>query len=648
LGIVAAVVGEGVIAEFVCKELSVDYKIVRLADFKTEVLKEAELVLVVLDKWIPSFYLQAEELLQRAGIPWLGGFVAFNEGIVGPLVRPGVPGCSQCADTRRLMAGRDREDVLERQLKLFLPGGAAEEPQVSRIALLQVAYLLAEEARRVLSGSRTHSEGRVYLIDLNTLQSSLHVVLPDPLCSVCGRLPDDCSAAAGITLQPSPKIAAGSFRCKTIEDLKNVLANDYLDSRTGLMNDTMVNIHSPFADVIVNLPSFIGNELTAGRTFSYEESKVTAILEGLERHCGLLPRGKRTVVHGSYRHLSEQALDPLTVGVYTKEQYALPDFPFEPFDPDKSINWVWGYSFLQRRPLLIPELLAYYSLGSGGSFVHETSNGCAVGGSLEEAIFYGILEVIERDSFLMTWYGMLPIPRIDACSLPDTQLRLMVDRMQAVAGYEVLLFNSTMEHGIPSVWAIAKNRRAEGMNLICAAGAHLDPVRAAKSAIHELGGILLVQDGELEENRDDYAQMLLDPFLVRQMEDHAMLYGLPEAEQRLQFLLNGDRPVQTFDGSFKRKGSEHPDLTEDLRDILTELGRLNLDVIVIDQTTPETIRNGLHCVKVLIPGMLPMTFGHHLVRLAGLDRVLTVPAKLQYAQRPLTYEQLNPHPHPFP
>ena len=69
------------------------------------------------------------------------------------------------------------------------------------------------------------------------------------------------------------------------------------------------------------------------------------------------------------------------------------------------MNWVWGYSFLQERPILVPELLAYYSLGYGEGFVYETSNGCALGGSLEEAIFHAILEVVERDSFLLTWYA---------------------------------------------------------------------------------------------------------------------------------------------------------------------------------------------------------------------------------------------------
>ncbi|MCG6197318.1 YcaO-like family protein, partial [Anoxybacillus sp. LAT_38] len=145
-----------------------------------------------------------------------------------------------------------------------------------------------------------------------------------------------------------------------------------------------------------------------------------------------------------------------------------------------------------------PELLAYYSSGCGHSFVYETSNGCALGGSLEEAIFYGILEVVERDSFLMTWYAQLPIPRLDPYSANDQELRLMIERLRAVTGYDVYLFNSTMEYGIPSVWTLAKNRKQKGVNLICAAGAHPDPVRAVKSSLHEIACLLLTIDEKFE------------------------------------------------------------------------------------------------------------------------------------------------------
>ncbi|WP_047155541.1 TOMM precursor leader peptide-binding protein, partial [Aneurinibacillus tyrosinisolvens] len=571
----------------------------------------------------------------------------FGEGVVGPLVRPGAPGCSQCADMRRLMAAHDRKELRELQHRLAVNGETTCDAWASRTGLLQVAHLLMAEAQRVLQGSQPHLEGQVFLINLKTLKSSCHSFLPDPLCSICGGLSDDSLIAAQISLQASPKISTESYRCRSMDDLKKVLVKDYLDHRMGFLNGKMYDLMSPFADVSVNLPLSMGDEATAGRTHSYADSELTAILESLERSCGLMPRGKRTVVHDSFRNLADQALHPIKVGVHAKEQYAQPGFPFKPFHPDRPMDWVWGYSFLQERPILVPELLAYYSLGCGNGFVYETSNGCAIGGSLEEAIFYGILEVVERDSFLMTWYAQLPLPRLDPASANDQELRLMMDRLRTVAGYDVHLFNSTMEHGIPSVWALAKNRKEKGVNLICAAGAHLDPVRAVKSAVHELAGMMLSLDEKFEANREEYVRMFHEPTLVRQMEDHSMLYSLPQAQERFDFLLDENRPLQTFEKEFKWK-TKHVDLTDDLRDMLDVFRPLNLDVIVVDQTTPEIMRNGLYCVKVLIPGMLPMTFGYHLTRVTGLERVLRVPMKLGYAKQLLPIEQLNPHPHPFP
>ena len=642
------IVGDGMLADRVCAQISAWYPVFRQSNFKKRFPVRADLVLALDDKWNPAVHQQAEEVTRGAKVQWLRGFISFGEGVIGPLVRPDRPGCSQCADLRRLLGGKERHEMLEVQGTLAEAGGMTRDPWASNTGLVHMAHIIAAEARRVIEGEKPLSEGRVCLTELKSLNSSWHSFVPDSLCGVCSRIPDDTPELARVSLQPSPKINRGSFRCKPLGGLKDVLVKDYLDNRTGLFNSKMYDLVTPFADASVNMPMFDGDEGTAGRTQVYSDSELTAILEGLERHCGLEPRGKRTVVHDSYRNVKGQALDPLKVGVHTDEQYAMPGFPFAKFDPDRAIDWVWGYSLIDERPILVPELLSYYSLGCGSAgFVYETSNGCALGGSREEAIFYGIMEVVERDSFLLTWYAELNLPRLDPLSAGDAELELMIERMRAVAGYDLYLYNATMEHGIPSIFAIAKNRKDAGLNLILAAGAHLDPVRAAKSAIQELAGMMLNLDEKLEKNKVKYEKMLNDDSLVRQMDDHGMLYGLPQAEERLGFLLNDSRPLRNFGEEFKWM-SDHSDLTDDLKDLLAALGSRNLDVIVVDQTAPELEKNGLHCVKVLIPGMLPMTFGHHLTRLTGLERVLNVPAELGYADRPLTFEQLNQKPHPFP
>lgn len=645
---VIAIIGEGRLAALVIDELSEHCKIVHQADLNRGVPRAAELVLVIRDDRHTFDDHQSEEILQQAGIPCLYGSVSLDEGVVGPFVYPGRPGCSVCAQTRRYMAGSGESNAMT---NLFnrppLSGEIPRKTRSSPAGLLHTARLFVLETMRILQRSQAYTKEHMYIINLETLKSSRHFFLPDPLCPVCGRLPDDSSAAARISLQPRPKIRDGSYRCHPIEVLKDVLDKDYLDSRTGLLNAKMHDLISPFASVTVNLPTFTTrDEVAGGRSHSYAKSEWTAILEGLERRCGLAPHGKQTVICDSFNRLADQAVDPAKVGLYTREQYHRPDFPFEPFDPDSSMNWVWGYSFLHERPILVPESLAYYSPIYGGSFVQEGSNGCALGGSIEEAIFYGMLEVVERDSFLMTWYARLAVPRLDPYSANDQELQMMIQRIQAVAGYDIHLFNITMENGIPSIWALAKTGDPEKMNIICAASAHIDPIRAAKSAVHELAGLMCILQKTFNARREECLNMFLDSYRVQQMEDHVMLYSLPQAEERLHFLLDTHRPLRTFDEEFKRKDSP-PDLTDDLKGLIHVFRRLNLDVIVVDQSSPETVRNGLYCVKVLIPGMLPMTFGHHLTRLSGLERVLRVPMELGYAKQPLTPEQLNPYPHPF-
>jgi ribosomal protein S12 methylthiotransferase accessory factor len=638
--------GEGPLTDLVAKELSGTYKLVHQKNLKTGIPKAASLCLVLHEEDLQSDHLETEKELKHAGIPWMSAAVLEDEGMVGPLVRPGRPGCYPCAQRRRLAAGQDRDNSLKLQMRLIKGEDRKPDRAASREGLIQMSYLIAAEVRRILSGIPAYTDGRVYLLNFKTLTHSLHSFLPDPSCEICGRLPDDGEEAARISLQPSPKIGSETYRCRPMDELSEVLFNDYRDDRTGMMNDKSSDRVSPFCDVVVSQPSLSGKEWTAGRSHSYQQSELTAILEGLERYCGMMPRGKQTRIHDSYQNLAARALNPVTVGLYSSEQYSLPDFPFEPFDAEVPVNWVWGFSFKEDRPLLVPEQLAYYSTGVGGQFVLEGSNGCALGGSLEEAIFYGILEAAERDSFLLTWYARMAVPRLDPHSVPDPEFRLMIQRFEAVAECDVFLFNCTMEYGIPSVWALAKTRKDSGANLICAAGAHLDPVRAAKSAVFELAAHINYLDYMSHNNRDEYLQMLDDPSLVSEMPDHALLYTLPEAEERLQFLLDPDRPIRHFADEFKPR-VWHSDLTEDLTTLLQRFGSLKLDVIVVDQTTAETKRNGLHCVKVIIPGLLPMTFGHDFRRLAGLERVLRIPMELGFAQHMLSIHELNPHPHPF-
>ena len=58
------------------------------------------------------------------------------------------------------------------------------------------------------------------------------------------------------------------------------------------------------------MPLMFGNEGVAGRTHSFAVSEATAILEGLERYCGMSPRGKKQMCTVVSHDLEEHALNP--------------------------------------------------------------------------------------------------------------------------------------------------------------------------------------------------------------------------------------------------------------------------------------------------------------------------------------------------
>nr|WP_245347392.1 TOMM precursor leader peptide-binding protein [Cohnella lubricantis] len=588
--------------------------------------------------------------MRGTGVPWIRVSVASREAIIGPLVRPGVPGCSLCARTRMhnasLQLGSSESVLPDGQLI----ESSQAEPISSSMANEHIAHFVAEETMRLLEIRPVSTECGVYIVQRDTLRSSLHSFLPDPLCPICGSLPFDSPERAMISLSSRIKPDPDTYRIKPLAEWSGLLLKQFYDPRTGIINGVFHDYQAPIASTSVTVPSFTyGIEIAGGRGSTYSRSMTAAMLEALERHCARMPQRNRMAVCDSYNRLTSEALDPRTAGLYRDEQYAMPEFPFEPFDPEEPIDWVWGCSLTKQKPILVPRSLAYYSSSSGESWVNEGSNGCAIGGSLEEAILHGLLEVIERDSFLITWYARLPLRQLDVLSSGDQYLTSLINRIKRASDYDVRLYNMTMEHGIPAVLAVAKSvsNRSGRMNLICAAGAHLDPLHAARSAVREAAGLMGGLQNIFERDQERLAPMLHDSSLVERMEDHALLYGLPQAEERLSFLLEQRLPPISFREAFGRP-SKQLDLADDVRGAVRTLDRLGMEVIAVNQTTPEVECIGLHCVKVLVPGMLPMTFGHSLTRLAGLDRVLRVSAELGYAQETIAYESLNPHPHPFP
>jgi ribosomal protein S12 methylthiotransferase accessory factor len=689
-----ALVGTGLLADAVAGALAGHGRAERVGDADLASLDASYTLLVTAtDEWDTSGYPGLRQACATAGLPWLPVRAELGSVVVGPLERPGVPGCVDCLHTRR---GRARLDpgggdavwqrhapVLAKTPSSWLIGLGCH---TAAALVAGTAAALAADAGR--PGLLDHA---AVFVDLEGLTATRHRFLPEPLCGACGRLPDDTPELAKITLASRPKPAPGTYRVRAagvprgshpigseasdqmgpdpersegstgelVEELDS-LVGTYVDDETGMIRSMQATTAGGLAVAVAPMPLRVANwvENGYGRTRSYRTSRLVALLEALERWGGMQPGGRRTVIQASYAELTAPALDPRTLGVHPAESYQLPGFSYRPFTEDEVSRWVWGYSFARRAPILVPETVAYYSsvfFGGGEQdrpFAYETSNGCALGSCLEEAILHGILEVAERDAFLLTWYTRMPVPRIDLRTARDRAVPLQAAAITAETGYDVSVYDTTVEQGIPCVWAMATHPGDDPgqARAACAGGAHPDAETAVLEALSELGPVITDVIRRFPDRAGTARRMAADPTLVTTMLDHSLLYSAGEAFARLDFLTTTPGVRSLADMRTRTRGTfgTTGDLRDDLAEALRRYLDTGLDVIVIDQTTPEHRVGGFTCVKVIIPGMVPMTFGHRNRRLDGLPRLYEIPHRLGYRPRPLTPDELVPHPHPFP
>lgn len=611
------------------------------------------LVIVCHDLWSPALYAQTQELGRIEQVAWLPLYGEPEAIFLGPFITSGSSGCFACAEHRRLCAIADQEMFLA--LREGLEQGRHRSPRFGftswelQAVCLRVAYEV--EAHLASTGTKQ----AVLRLQRSTLQWSRHRFLPDPACPMCGDRPADSAKSARIELQSRQKLRPETSRTRSLRKLERQMLETYVDREFGLIHH--VGRHTQAVCSIVDVYAGMQRqherrELPGiGRTLDYQQSHLAAIAEALERYGGQVPHSKRTVVHGSFRQLAEWALDPATLVLHSPEQYALPDYWFIPYRPDSEYSWVWGYSFSQQRSLLIPEFYAYYGSRTPLSFAYEISNGCALGSCLEEAILYALLEVLERDAFLLTWYARLGVPCLDRSTIPSQRVRWLVERLEYTSGYTLSIFTTTLLHGAPCCWVMAVDEahRPGFPRMACAAGSHVLPEEAIMSALLELAPALQPQrlQEQFQQNQQHALAMLHDSRLVRHMEDHAMLYMLPEAFERLDFLMQASYQ-QSFQDAFAHLPAPSQDLTEDLVRLIDFYRAQGIDTIVVDQTTPEQRALGFHCVKVIMPGMLPMTFGHEYRRIHDCKRLAEWPMLMGYRARPLIDGEINPYPHPFP
>ena len=596
-----------------------------------------------------------------------------SNAIVGPILPPGGgrPACARCAARRwQLVRHSQVREAVELAAEVRPVG---EPPLLTPFAADAVtAVVIGElERQRERQGARPEApeEGTPYihLVRLGDLLVHRFRLVADSECPDCGQLWPDSAEAAVSALRAvgpgaAPKRASGGFRGRSVDDY-DLPEDAYLNPVCGVLGQGALHEYgltttSPVLGCIAERADDLLYEIFwGGHAETFRRSLRIGMFEGLERYAGVRPRDRVITVRASLDDLGDQALDPRDCGLYSEEFHrAEPDAPA--FSPSAELPWVWGYSLRDHRPVLVPQILAYYHSASHAErFVQECSSGCASGGSLTEAVHCGLMELIERDAFLLAWYGRLPLSELDPRTSSRLVTRQLVDRLE-LYGYRARFFDTGSDFPVPVVTGVAV-RQAGGLGALAfGAGAALDPEDALSAALAEIAtdATQLATRAGRDETR--LRAMLGDFEQVDGLHDHPMLFALPEMAKHADFLLagpprppGGPRPIASARGVAGPGGrgpGGAPDLGTDVADCVRMLAAAGHDTIVVDQTVPEQRRIGLHTAAVIVPGLVPIDFGWHRQRVLHMPRMRTAPMAAGLYERELTAADLHPVPHPFP
>jgi ribosomal protein S12 methylthiotransferase accessory factor len=345
-----------------------------------------------------------------------------------------------------------------------------------------------------------------------------------------------------------------------------------------------------------------------------------ALGEAVERYsAAYLPDG---LVTATARELGPEAARPEDFALFAAEQYAQPGFPFVPFTSDTRLRWVRARRLQDGADAWLPAQLVYLGFPHGEPLVaYSTSNGLAAGDDWESALLPALLELVERDAFMLAWNARLSFPLLDWEASPE--LRDYYARYLAPAAARLTAVDLSGVHGVPVVLAVVRGRPGA---LVVGAGAAPTLAQAWRKAVAEAYAVRkAARELALREPRNSFAPDFHD---VCDFAAHIKVYAYAENEPRAAFL---DASTEVSDPA------EAPVLEGGALELAARLAENGIDSYAVDVTSPDVREAGLVVARAVAPRLIPLDVRHD-ARFLGGDRLRAVCA----------YADVNPDPHPFP
>lgn len=449
---------------------------------------------------------------------------------------------------------------------------------------------------------------------------------------------------------------ADNIQPRLSDPIKTALikANLAVSSLTGIINDIkiyQISADSPEIHCVVTTPASMEhvlglNPLNFGVGGSKELSIATmkAIGETIERYCSTVSHFDNLII-SAYSDLSVPAVHPSRFSLFSSEQYSNLNFRYKEFSEKSNVGWYPTTSLSTGIETLIPTVYLFvpYNCKSEHGEVSirsPISTGLATAKSVVEALIKSLLEVIERDAFMITWLNRLSMPQIDIKSFKDTEVESTIrlfDRTPA----EIKFYWLRMDHSIPTILCVLRGKSENAPSTLVGLASNPSPERAALLALEEAGiGYIWVY-----ENRRQNPSFKGDSRFsnVDDLHKHQLVHAFDSRLiNSIDFL--GDQQSTVSINDIPAINFSTDDLL--LKHLVDDLSKVGMEAFASRLTTADIAELGFEVTRVIIPEAQPLDISHDNQHLGGA-RLRTVPEKIGIS-RGIAVGEFNTDPHPFP
>jgi len=396
-----------------------------------------------------------------------------------------------------------------------------------------------------------------------------------------------------------------------------------------------------------------------GKGASLHDMYASSLSEAIERGLGMMEWFGKVgqVVYGTYRELTAQGyrcLAPDDLRIFAPEQFAEPDFPYEPFTSDTMVGWLEGKRLISGASCWVPAQLVaifYPPLREDEKLIgYSTSGGLASHINEREAVLHGILEIFERDAVNIHWYCKVPPEVIEFDQPPRLpELRRLLTIADGLPSQPTFYMHRLDVPEILVATAVEYHDWITRYKYYAGGGVGTDTESCLYSAMSEFGqamvplGLALAAPdwglaGAMERLFGVAADAGRDELNV--FIKILSYYGYRQNFERLRWYVDSPRRVALSDLPKVR----HRTFDEKWDYILAALDRHGLDPIVFDFSPPQF--DSVRVMKTIIPELSPPFLPS--LPMLGNRRYYELPEQLGLLDHKLTYADLNTDPMPYP